>query len=415
MIDISDGAALGPIYVDKGGFRKLSNYHNAYVDGFATIFSTTDLAYRATKAKAIAPLFSSAAVHRDRECLYQSVERFIQDLHESIQRSKGRPVDLQKHTRALGLDVLSSYLFRHRLSRTQEQIKAGSMIPWLDVIVDLGQFFYLPPWLSRLCVPAWSRSRPQAHREANASQLVQEYTTSAARDPETKSNTFQSRLLKQGIAKEEIAAECKSMMVAGTHSFGGVLAMTLWNLARHPTVYDRLRAEILGSGGSKMDAQRLPYLQCVIKEGLRLAPANATRLPRAVPGSGWHFDGHYFPPGTVVGVAAHQLFFNPQVFAQPTVFLPERWLDASLEMQRDLVPFSLGIRQCLAKNLATAELFAAVEKVVEFDLLKGAKPVKETIEIWEWFNAAVKGNTIDLIWPNHESDVRPNDQRWDDD
>lgn len=173
--------------------------------------------------------------------------------------------------------------------------------------------------------------------------------------------------------------------------------------------YDRLRAEILGSRGSEIDAQRLPYLQCVIKEGLRFGPANATRLPRAVPGSGWHFKGHYFPPGTVVGVAAHQLFFNPQVFAQPAVFLPERWLDASLEMQRDLVPFSLGIRQCLAKNLATAELFAAVEKVVESDLLKGAKPVKETIEVWEWFNAAVKGNRIELIWPNRESDVRPND------
>lgn len=236
MIDISDGAALGPIYVDKGGFPKVSNYHSAYVDGFATIFSTTDLAYRAAKAKVVAPLFSNAAIHRDRECLYQSVERFIQDVQKSIQISKGRPVDLQKHTRALGLDVLTSYLFRHRPSRIQEQIKAGSMIPWLDVIVDLGQFFYFPSWLSRFCVPAWSRSRPQAHREANASQLVHEYTTSVARDSETKSNTFQGRLLKQGIAKEEIAAECKSMMVAGTHSFGSVLAMTLWNLARHPTV-----------------------------------------------------------------------------------------------------------------------------------------------------------------------------------
>ncbi|KAL8921502.1 MAG: hypothetical protein Q9208_005656 [Pyrenodesmia sp. 3 TL-2023] len=411
MIDISDGAALRPIYVDKGGFPKVSNYHSAYVDGFATIFSTTDLAYRATKAKVVAPLFSNTAVYRDRECLYQSVERFVQDFQNSIRGSKGRPVDLQKHTRALGLDVLTSYLFRHRPSRIQKQIQEGSMIPWLDLIVDLGRFFYFPSWLSRFCVPAWSRNRPQAQREANASQLVHEYTTSVARASEPKSNTFQGRLLKQGIAKEEIAAECKSMMVAGIHSFGSVLAMTLWNLARHPTVYDKLRVEILGTRDSKMDAERLPYLQCVIKEGLRFASANATRLPRAVPGSGWHFDGYYYPPGTVVGIAAHQLFFNPQVFAQPKVFLPERWLDVSLEMQRDLVPFSIGIRQCLAKNLATAELFAAVEKVVDFDLLKGAKPTEETIEIWEWFNAAVKGNTINLIWPNPESDVRPDDQK----
>lgn len=237
MIDIADGAALGPIYVDKGGFPKPSCYHNAYTDGFATIFSTTDPAYRATRAKAVAPLFSSAAIHRDREHLYQCVERFVQNLRKYKEVSKSRPVDLQRYTRALGLDVLASYLFRHRPSKIQMQIEEGAMIPWLDFIVDAGQFFYFPARFFRFCVAAYSRFRPQGRSEANASKLVREYTMDLASDAESKDNTFQRKLLKQGVSREEIAAECKSMMVAGTHSFGSVLAMTLWHLAKEPTVY----------------------------------------------------------------------------------------------------------------------------------------------------------------------------------
>ncbi|KAI4129773.1 MAG: hypothetical protein LQ338_002083 [Usnochroma carphineum] len=399
MIDIADGAALGPIYVDKGGFPKPSCYHNAYTDGFATIFSTTDPAYRATRAKAVAPLFSSAAIHRDREHLYQCVERFVQNLRKYKEVSKSRPVDLQRYTRALGLDVLASYLFRHRPSKIQMQIEEGAMIPWLDFIVDAGQFFYFPARFFRFCVAAYSRFRPQGRSEANASKLVREYTMDLASDAESKDNTFQRKLLKQGVSREEIAAECKSMMVAGTHSFGSVLAMTLWHLAKEPTVHDKLRAEISEGRAHGVDVQQLPYLQNVVKEGHRVAPANATRLPRVVPSTGWHFDGYFFPPGTTVGVAAPQLFFNPNVFHDPEKFRPDRWLDPSAEMSRDLVPFSLGIRQCIARNLATAELSMAVEKVVESGVLQSAQPVKDNIEVWEWFNVAVKGNRIELFWP----------------
>lgn len=69
-----------------------------------------------------------------------------------------------------------------------------------------------------------------------------------------------------------------------------------------------------------------------------------------------------------------------------------------MEMKRDLVPFSVGIRRCIAKNLATAELYMAVEKIVESDILRGAKVVQDKVEVWEWFNVAVKGNKIELIW-----------------
>lgn len=399
LIDISSGAALSPIYLNKE-FLKPASYHNAYTDGFATMFSTTDLGFRAGRAKAVAPLFARAAVERDKGLLYGCVERFVRRLERFTKgESKGRPVDVQEHTRALGMDVLASYLFRHRPPHMQEEINKGTMIPWLDIIVDAGRFFHFPSRFFRFCVWAYLMARPEKDRWVGSVEMVRGYAMSVACEGEEKRDgTFQGRLTELGISKEEIAAECKSMMVAGIHSSGSVLAHILWLLVKNPNIYERLRQEILANQGKENDVQQLPYLHSVINEGFRLAPANAARLPRVVPSSGWHFDGHYFPPGTIVGIAPPQLFFNPDVYPDPTRFWPERWANASVEMKRDLVPFSVGIRRCIAKNLATAELYMAVEKIVESDILRGAKVVQDKVEVWEWFNVAVKGNKIELIW-----------------
>ena len=62
------------------------------------------------------------------------------------------------------------------------------------------------------------------------------------------------------------------------------------------------------------------------------------------------------------------------------------------------IPFGLGPRQCIARNLATMELFVAVQKLVEADVLRGAKVVENEIKIKEWFNSSVEGHRIDLVW-----------------
>ena len=51
---------------------------------------------------------------------------------------------------------------------------------------------------------------------------------------------------------------------------------------------------------------------------------------------------------------------DPDVFPDPFVFRPERWLDldetTSKQMHRNLVPFSRGSRNCIGMHLAYAEV-----------------------------------------------------------
>lgn len=67
-------------------------------------------------------------------------------------------------------------------------------------------------------------------------------------------------------------------------------------------------------------------------------------------------------------------------------------------MQRDWIPFGLGARQCIARNLATVELFLAVRAIARHNVLEGAEAVGDTIEMLEWFNSKIKGEKIELVW-----------------
>ncbi|KAL8726830.1 MAG: hypothetical protein Q9166_006446 [cf. Caloplaca sp. 2 TL-2023] len=396
-IDIADGAALGPIYVDKGGFLKTSNYHKFYVDGFPSIFSSSDPAYRAPRAKAVAPLFSIAAIRRDSDRISECVGRFVRHLQKLKDNSNGAPIDLQAPARVLGFNVMSAYLFRHEYPDMREEVKEKSLLPWLNAFVDTSQLFCFPNRLFEPLIMKMERWRPQKDLEAKSAKAVHDYALNLPFDSSDKGDSFPGKLYQHGIPREQIVSECKDVMFAGLHSFGALLATTFWYLAKDTNVYNRLREEIIEHRGIDIDIQQLPYLSGVVKEGMRLAPVT-NGLPRVVPSSGWEFDGHHLPAGTVVAIAAPQLFFNPDVFPDPMVFRPERWEQPSAEMQRDLVPFSVGIRKCIAKNLATVELFMAVKQVVDSDLLRGARPAKEKIEVYEWFNTAIKGNRIDIVW-----------------
>ncbi|KAI8253328.1 Exopolygalacturonase X-1 [Colletotrichum sp. SAR 10_77] len=114
-------------------------------------------------------------------------------------------------------------------------------------------------------------------------------------------------------------------------------------------------------GGAK-----LPYLTSVIREGLRISYGVTTRLPRIA-----HHDIQYgayvIPAGTPVSETPYFVLMHPSVFPEPQTFRPERWLEAEKQgkrLDKYLVSFGKGSRQCLGMNLAYAELYLATATVV---------------------------------------------------
>ena len=108
-----------------------------------------------------------------------------------------------------------------------------------------------------------------------------------------------------------------------------------------------------------MELEKLPYLGAIILEGLRICYGVSHRLQRVSPNEAITYYDYVLPAGTPISMTSVLLHDNPDIFPEPRQFNPERWLPAETEgarLQRYLVAFSRGSRQCLGMHLGSAEL-----------------------------------------------------------
>ncbi|KAI5425629.1 hypothetical protein KIW84_031445 [Lathyrus oleraceus] len=116
-------------------------------------------------------------------------------------------------------------------------------------------------------------------------------------------------------------------------------------------------------GGAKdveeSDIEKLPYLQAVVKESLRLHPPIPLLVPRkAVQET--EFMGYLIPKDTQVFVNAWAIGRDPDVWEEPLVFKPERFWDSDSKSYKtdykgqhyEFIPFGAGRRMCAGVPLA---------------------------------------------------------------
>ncbi|KAJ3938559.1 uncharacterized protein N0V96_011287 [Colletotrichum fioriniae] len=155
----------------------------------------------------------------------------------------------------------------------------------------------------------------------------------------------------KGLSNREMHANAAMFMVAGTETSGTVLSGTTYYLLRNPRVYDILTREIRTAFARTEDIcvdglVRLKYLTAVLMEGLRLYNPGGAGMPRIVPRGGAE---------TLVSVNPYSAFTNPENWARPNEFVPERWIHTDApewkDDKRDVhEPFSYGPRNCLGKK-----------------------------------------------------------------
>jgi len=158
----------------------------------------------------------------------------------------------------------------------------------------------------------------------------------------------------------DIASECADHLLAGIDTTSDTSMFLIWALSLPENIkfQEKLIAEIarldetsMVEGGfpSVAASDKLPYLNAVIKETLRLYNPLPASEPRSLPVSS-NITGFMIPARTVVSMSPFSLHRNPDVFPEPLKFDPERWLRESndlTEMKRWWWAFSSGGRMCI--------------------------------------------------------------------
>ncbi|KAL3417255.1 BCL4p [Phlyctema vagabunda] len=169
------------------------------------------------------------------------------------------------------------------------------------------------------------------------------------------------------VSQEELTAHASTLIIAGGETVSTFLAAVTYFLLRNPAAYRKLKNEIRMNFSSYNDitssaTQRLPYLQAVISEGLRIYPPGSQGFPRTCPGA--YIDGFYVPRGTEVYTSAWTVTHNKNSFHDPYQFKPERWTESACsDIRGASQPFSLGSRGCLGKNFAYVEMNLVLAKM----------------------------------------------------
>jgi len=91
---------------------------------------------------------------------------------------------------------------------------------------------------------------------------------------------------------------------------------------------------------------RIPYIDAIIKETLRLKPVAPTGMSRTTPPEGLEIDGQWIPGNTIVVIPQYIMHRDERCFVRPSEFLPERWLDEGKDLLLDdqaYFPFVLGM------------------------------------------------------------------------
>ncbi|MFF3227545.1 cytochrome P450 [Nocardia suismassiliense] len=180
-------------------------------------------------------------------------------------------------------------------------------------------------------------------------------------------------------------------MLAAHHTTGVAISWTLYLLAQHPDVADRVADELARVLGDRpapdyADLKRLTYLKMVLEESMRLyppGPYGAREISEVL-----RVGDYSIPAGTTVFYPIWAVHLNPEYWPQPEVFRPERFSGAESAGRPRLayIPFGLGPRSCEGSALAMVEaqlVLAVLLRRFRFELAPGHSVVPvERFVLW---------------------------------
>ena len=137
------------------------------------------------------------------------------------------------------------------------------------------------------------------------------------------------------------------------------MVFLFYELARNPLEAEKLYAEIHGVDiTDHRTLQKLPHLNGLINEVLRIHPPVPSGGYRETPSEGVTIAGHPVPGQTTIVAPRYTIGRLESCFEHADQLVPERWYSkpAMVKDKRAFAPFSQGRYSCVGKNLALTEL-----------------------------------------------------------
>lgn len=202
--------------------------------------------------------------------------------------------------------------------------------------------------------------------ELEIAELIQRRRQAAGSGHDALSILLQAHDQPDGLTQEELVGQAALLFAAAHLTTAHSLTWTLFLLAQHPaamsSVHRELRTSLSGGFPTLEEAERLPELERVIKESMRVLPASSysqrmtTQPTRLGP-----FD---LPCAAGVIFSQFITHHRPELYPDPEAFLPDRWRQLSPSPYAYL-PFGAGPRMCIGGPLALVILKTVLPTILQ--------------------------------------------------
>lgn len=376
---------LRTIYI--GGFEKTDWYRGLFLNyGTDNLVSMVDYKAHSVQKRMLTNVYSKSYLQSSPDLKTISttivIDRLLPVLDE-LARTK-KVINVLPFGQAIGLDFTSAYLFG--LANGSDFVRdAKNWELWLE---KYEVFKYQPPkdrawgeiekWCFARCEKAdrWEDSDAEKlSPDGNVNTIPIVYRQFCRNLEKSSQSPQEKRLI--------VASEMLDHLIAGHETSGITFTYFIWRISQCPDLQIRLREELLGlspqllfpiapENGDKKGTDQipspkvidsLPLLDATLRETLRLHAAAAGPQPRVTPfkPTPTSINGYgNIPGGVKVSSSAYTLHRNPEIYPNPTEWLPERWLEPEPgnieDMRRSFWAFGSGGRMCLGSNFALQEM-----------------------------------------------------------
>ncbi|KAJ3693301.1 hypothetical protein LUZ60_008781 [Juncus effusus] len=339
--------------------------------------------WRQARKMCIMELFSAKRLESYEYIRAEEINALLRDLF----KSSGKVVNLKDCLTTISLNVISRMVLGKKYLDnlegaivTPEEFKSmldelfllngvlniGDYIPWLDFL-DLQGYIKRMKQVSKKLdrfleyVLDEHNERRQKEGEEFVSKDMVDVLLQLADDP-----TLEVKLKREGVK-----GFTQDLIAGGTESSAVTVEWALSELLKRPEIFKKATEEldrVIGRNRwvEEKDMHKLPYIEAIMKETMRLHPVAPMLVPRQTREDAT-YNGYDIPAGTRVLVNVWTIGRDPTVWDKPEEFRPERFIGKTIDVKGqdyELLPFGSGRRMCPGYSLGLKVIQVSLANVL---------------------------------------------------
>ncbi|KAH6772433.1 cytochrome P450 [Perilla frutescens var. frutescens] len=312
-------------------------------------------------------LFSPKRLESLRPIREDEIAVMLESIFQDSAAASGKPVVIKKYLASMAFHNITRLVFGKRfvdgqgaVDKQGQEFKAIA-INGLKLGASLAMAEHIPwlRWMFPLDEDAFTQHGVRMERLTR--DIMHEHTLARHKTGGAKNHFFDALLTlkdEYDLSEDTIIALLWDMIAAGMDTPAISVEWAMAELVRNPRVQKKAQEEldrVIGHDRvmTELDIPNLPYLQCVVKESLRLHPPTPLMLPHRA-NSDVKIGGYNIPKGSNVHVNVWAVARDPVVWKDPLEFRPERFVEEDVDIKGHdfrLLPFGAGRRVCPGAQL----------------------------------------------------------------